>query len=133
MEAKDPRLEKKLQKISESILRVFGPKKTIRKKADIFLLSHREMVRLKKKFLPREKGPANVLAFPEPKHWPHPEKKNIGLGEIYLNQGLAKGDINELTKLLIHGLLHLLGYAHKKKSDRIKMEKMEKELLTHIL
>ncbi len=123
MRRKDSRLEKKLQKISENIL-----KKTIRKKADIFLLSHKEMARLKKKFLPREKGPANVLAFPEPKHWPHPGKKDAGLGEIYLNRDLAKGDTNELTRLLIHGILHLSGYSHKKKSDRIKMEKVEKYL-----
>lgn len=139
-------LEKRLRTISESILRVAGLKKTIRwfdsahhhelvegKKTDIFLLPHREMVRLKKKFLPHEKGLSNVLAFPEPKHWPHPEKKDAGLGEIYLNRDLAKGDIGELSRLLIHGMLHLLGYDHKKKSDRIKMEKMEKALFTHIL
>ena len=90
------------------------------------------MTRLKKKFLPREKGLPNVLAFPEPEHWPHPEKKNTSLGEIYLNRDLVKGDIKELTKLLIHGMLHLLGYDHKKKNDRIVMERMEKRLLTYI-
>ena len=126
-------LEKSLQKISENISKLAGSRKSTLKKADIFLLSHKEMARLKKKFLPREKGPPNVLAFPEPKHWPHPEKKNTGLGEIYLNQDLAKGNINELTCLLIHGILHLLGYDHKKKSDRIKMEKLEKKLLNQPL
>lgn len=87
------------------------------------------MARLKKKFLPRENGPPNVLAFPEPKHWPRPEKKNMGLGEIYLNRDLTKGDINELTRLLVHGIVHLLGYDHKKKNDRIKMEKMEENVI----
>ena len=95
------------------------------RKADIFLLPHKEMARLKKKFLPREKGPPNVLAFPEQKHWPYPEKNEGKLGEIYLNFDLAKGDIKKLSRLLIHGIVHLLGYDHKKKSDRMKMEKIE--------
>ncbi|MBI4085981.1 MAG: rRNA maturation RNase YbeY [Candidatus Liptonbacteria bacterium] len=129
MRRKNFQLEKKLRKVSENILKTVDLRKTVRKKADIFLLPHKEMLRLKKKFLPSEKGPPNVLAFPEPKHWPQPEKRGIKLGEIYLNLDLAKGDIRELSRLLIHGVLHLLGYHHKKKSDRMKMEKLEKNVI----
>lgn len=131
-----------MKKISENILRAVGSKKTIRwfdsahhpelvegKKADIFLLPHKEMARLKKKFLPREKGPPNILAFPEPEHWPRQSGKTEKLGEIYLNRDLAKSDIGELSRLLIHGMLHLLGYVHKKKSDRIAMERIEKNVI----
>lgn len=36
----------------------------------------------------------------------------------------------ELLRLLLHGLLHLLGYDHEKsRYQKMKMEKMEKELL----
>jgi len=133
MERKNSRLEKKLQKISENILKAVDFPKTVRKKADIFLLGDQEMKALKKKFLPREEGPANVLAFPEAKHWPYPEKKALKLGEIYLNLDLAKGDVGELSRLLIHGVLHLLGYGHTKKNDRIKMEKLEKELIRKLV
>lgn len=120
---------KKLQKISENILNIISSKEKVPREADIFLLSHEEMVRLKKKFLPREKGLANILAFPEPKRWPRRSGEKEKLGEIYLNRDLTKGDIGELTKLLIHGTLHLLGYDHKKKGDRIRMEKIEKNVI----
>ncbi len=38
----------------------------------------------------------------------------------------------EIKKLLVHGLLHLLGYDHKKKKDTAVMREKEKELLTQI-
>ncbi len=64
----------------------------------------------------------NVLAFPAPKNFPRPDlpKGVKPLGEIYLNPGSEK--------MLIHGFLHLLGYDHQKKSDRMEMEKKEKQL-----
>lgn len=101
----------------------------VRGRAEIFLLSDEEMRRLKKKFLPREKGPANVLSFGEPASWPHPEKGKRRLGEIYLNADLTGGKTKNLIPLLIHGILHILGYDHKKKSDRMKMEKLERKVL----
>lgn len=38
----------------------------------------------------------------------------------------------EINKLLVHGILHLLGYDHKKKKEIIVMREKEKELLTQI-
>lgn len=35
----------------------------------------------------------------------------------------------ELSKIFVHGLLHLLGFDHVKDSDEIKMVKKEKEIL----
>ncbi|TSC96374.1 MAG: putative rRNA maturation factor, partial [Parcubacteria group bacterium Athens1014_10] len=35
----------------------------------------------------------------------------------------------EIEILLIHGLLHLLGYDHQKEKDALKMERLEKRLL----
>lgn len=89
----------------------------------------------------------NVHAFEAPKNFPRPDLKGFqNLGEVYLCPdfireqsvkmsfapveiaGLAKQN-NELIFFLIHGLLHLLGYTHGKKSDRINMEKKEKELM----
>lgn len=77
----------------------------------------------------------NVLSFPAPKGFPRPDiaKKHKYLGEIYLNPDyIAKGElkINQgLVYMLIHGILHLLGYDHKKKSDTIIMQKKESQLL----
>lgn len=74
----------------------------------------------------------NVLAFPAPKRFPRPDIKAKPLGEIYLNPDYIKKHRENLAYMLIHGLLHLLGYDHKKKSDIIKMEKKESELLSEL-
>lgn len=71
----------------------------------------------------------NVLSFPAPKDFPHPETgKYQPLGEIYLNPDYIKKRGEDLTFMLVHGLLHLLGYDHKNKSDRMKMEAEEQRL-----
>lgn len=73
----------------------------------------------------------NVLSFPAPEGFPRPDVKKgtKALGEIYLNPGYIEKHDENLVYMLIHGFLHLLGYDHKKKSDRIIMEKREQELL----
>lgn len=76
----------------------------------------------------------NVLAFPAPKNFPRPDlpKGVKPLGEIYLNLDYIKKQKESIEKMLIHGFLHLLGYDHQKKSDRITMEKKEKQLWQQI-
>src|SRR3989344_664219 len=76
----------------------------------------------------------NVLAFPAPKNFPRPDIRARFLGEIYLNPDYIKKEklgiaSQKLVYMLIHGFLHLLGYDHKKKTDRIKMEREEAKLL----
>ena len=59
------------------------------------------------------------------------------LGDIIISADTAKKHARfykislqrEITKLIIHGILHILGYDHKKKNDANKMRKKEKELL----
>lgn len=59
------------------------------------------------------------------------------LGEIYLCMDKAKeqaveyGHSNkrEICYLVIHGLLHLLGYDHEKEEDKKKMRRKEEEIL----
>ncbi len=130
--AKEKILHKKLENLFFKIIKtmpVLRKKAGKKAKPDIFLLGGAEMRRLKKKFLPREKGPANVLSFGEPSGWPNPAGRPEKLGEIYLNLDLTGGEMNKLAPLLLHGVLHLLGYDHKKKNDRIKMENLEKKTL----
>ncbi|MDP3901847.1 MAG: rRNA maturation RNase YbeY [bacterium] len=80
-----------------------------------------------------EKKNFNVLSFPFPKHFPRPDlTRGESLGEIYLNPNYIKSQREDVYYMLIHGFLHLLGYDHKKNSDRIEMEKKEKELFKMI-
>lgn len=71
----------------------------------------------------------NVLAFPAAKDFPRPDVKGKALGEIYLNPDYIRNNDEDLTFMLVHGFLHLLGYDHKKKNDIINMEKKEQLLL----
>ena len=98
----------------------------------VTLLSSRAMRRLTWKFL-KERGVADVLAFPEPKHFPHPETRSKVLGEIYLNTEEAKRRPSRLLFLVIHGVLHLVGYDHLTRRDRMKMGYLEERLLKRFL
>jgi probable rRNA maturation factor len=87
-----------------------------------------EIKALKAQFIKKKTEP-NVLAFPEPEQFPHPEAKKAYLGEIYLNKDILKESPERAMPLLLHGILHLLGYDHKKKSDIKTMEALEKAIL----
>lgn len=65
---------------------------------------------------------------------------NLILGDIVISIDSAKrhARVNQATlakeidKLIVHGILHLLGYDHKKKKDTILMRLKEKQLLSLI-
>jgi len=70
----------------------------------------------------------NVLAYRPPPHFPRPDLQGRRpLGDLCLNF-----NPDGLIPNLVHGLLHLLGYNHQKKDDRIKMEAKENELIRAI-
>lgn len=99
----------------------------------IWLLSDPQMRALNRRFKGKD-IPANVLSFSNPKGFVHPSAKNKEkiLGEIYLAPDFIKKRGENLDLMVIHGLLHLLGYDHETKSDRIKMEKIERKVLSKI-
>ncbi|MEK9154805.1 MAG: rRNA maturation RNase YbeY [Patescibacteria group bacterium] len=99
-------------------------------RAEIYLIGNGKMRILNKKFRHKDKA-TDILSFLEPKNFPHPENgkpklKIKPIGEVYLNMDKIKDQETE-AYLLIHGLLHLLGYDHKRENDRIKMEKKEQQ------
>jgi len=74
----------------------------------------------------------NVLAFPAPKRFPRPDKPGRFLGEVYLNPSYILREGGDIFAMFVHGFLHLLGYDHKVKDDRIKMEARERKLLARL-
>lgn len=122
-------IEQKVKNTAVRTLEVLGVRGSY---LEIVFLGNKEMVGLKKAFLPEKKGPANVLAFPEPKGFPHPESPGKPLGVVYLNRGLSLG-AEKFAFLTLHGILHLVGFRHGKKSDILKMEKLEHTLWLQIL
>ncbi|MBI4160003.1 rRNA maturation RNase YbeY [Candidatus Wolfebacteria bacterium] len=104
-------------------------------------LEHDSMMRLLNRRLRGKFYAANILSFREPIPFPRPDAprgKRV-LGEIYLNPGFVaewqkrgkKKNVFPLDALLAHGLLHLLGFKHARKSDRIRMERMERRIMNN--
>ena len=73
--------------------------------------------------------PKNVLSFPADGSFPRPDLKLPSLGEIHLNPRYIAEHGEDFEYMLVHGFLHLLGYDHIKKNDRMVMEAEEKRLL----
>jgi probable rRNA maturation factor len=120
--------EKKLQFMAEKILKALGERPAA---LDIVLLKNTEMKRLKWDLLKKKTEP-NVLSFPEPKQFPHPETKKRYLGEVYLNEDILRKSPARAMPLLLHGILHLLGHDHVKKAAAARMERAEERTLAKI-
>ncbi len=65
------------------------------------------------------------------------EERNEIDGEIFISIDDAESNArkykvhlkNEITRLIIHGILHLLGYDDQQKKDKIIMKRVENDLL----
>ena len=130
IEKKVANLSKKLRKYKKNIIFF-----------TLLLSGDKEIKRLNKKFRNKNKS-TDVLSFPFHKKRDFEniqrKEKEIYLGDIIININKInnKNDKNnfkiELNKLWIHGLVHLLGYDHKKNKDFNYMTKLEKKFLSYI-
>ncbi|MBW1920555.1 MAG: rRNA maturation RNase YbeY [Deltaproteobacteria bacterium] len=105
----------------------------------VLLTGDRHIAELNQRYLKR-KGPTNVLAFPMSGGPPPLVETNL-LGDVVVSVERAVDESNEsgesleetLFRLLIHGILHLLGYDHEKSpEDATLMFKEEERLLALI-
>ena len=140
--------EKSIQKSARRILRTLNKNDIL---AEIYLINSRKMRFLNKKFRGKNKT-TTILSFEEPRNFIFPHTKRglvpsarkkylssfgVGvfpsklkrIGEIYLKFPITNYPINHL---LIHGLLHLLGYNHSNKNDKIRMEVREDWLIREL-
>ena len=101
--------------------------------ADILLTTDEAVRRLNARFLGKDK-PTNVLSFPAP---PNPFGQ---LGDVALALGVCEREAREQGKpladhvrhLLVHGLLHLLGYDHQVDAEAEAMESLERSVLARL-
>jgi probable rRNA maturation factor len=103
----------------------------------ILLTGDAAMRRLNASFRGKDK-PTNVLSFPAA---PVPagikDVESLFLGDIALGyetcaaEALAEGKSlrDHLSHLVVHGLLHLMGYDHEEEAQALRMEERERAIL----
>lgn len=95
---------------------------------DIFLISQPRMRFLNKTFRKKDKA-TNVLSFCEPKEFVGVPSKQKYLGEIYISPAYIREHQQDISHMVVHGVLHLLGFDHETVSDQKRMERKEDEIL----
>jgi probable rRNA maturation factor len=112
-------------------------RQAIKKTFKILLTSSKEIKKLNNKYRKINKM-TNVLAFPMDNE---PLKNREILGDIAISLEAIIVEAKKykisrrkyLSKMVIHGLLHLLGYDHIKDNDFHIMSKIEKEVFRKIV
>ncbi len=111
----------------------------------VLLVTDDDMASYNRRFLQRE-GPTDVLAFPLEEHQPGvpprvaPSGPPIHLGDVVIapayvgRQAAEHGTTTdeEMALMLVHGLLHLMGYDHGEDDEAEAMESREREILAQV-
>jgi len=107
----------------------------------IVLVGSVRIKKLNKKYRKKNRV-TDVLAFGQEQKFPALPKRELELGEIVICLQEVKKNAKrfnstfkkELTRVLIHGILHLLGYDHEKsKREAKEMEGKEEYYLSKVL
>ena len=142
-EQDDPLQPEPLIELAESVMKAERlPDDT---EVAITLVSTVEMAALNGRYLRRE-GPTDVLALPiedlRPGEPPEvdPCGPPLNLGDVSICPGVVAGNADaagvgfddELALMVVHGILHLLGYDHIEDDEAEQMEARERTLLAAV-
>ena len=105
----------------------------------ILIVDDPEIAGLNKRYLSRS-GPTNVIAFPM-QQGPFGQITPNLLGDVVISIDTAAREAQEagisvesrIDQLLIHGILHLLGFDHEKTSEQAKAMRIKEEELLKLL
>ncbi len=139
-EQDDPVPAEPLRKLAEAVLRAESlPPGT---EVGIVLVGEEQMAGFNTRFLERA-GPTDVLALPLEDLVPgrppaaDPGGPPVNLGDIYICPAYVRDQAErqgvpfdaEMALMVVHGILHLLGYEHEDDEDAERMEARERALL----
>jgi probable rRNA maturation factor len=93
----------------------------------IFLLTSARMRQINRRWHGVDRA-TNVLSFCETLDFINPPSAQKMLGEIYLCPSYIAAHGHDLSFLVIHGMLHLLGYDHVGRRDSAIMERAERRM-----
>jgi len=88
----------------------------------------------------RRRGPTDVLSFPL-REGRHARQRGALLGDVVIALGVARRQAEarghdleaECRRLLVHGVLHLLGYDHVRPEQARRMRAKERALWRHLV
>jgi len=138
-----PKVNLALTKSIKKILLSIFPSRTIAFEISILLTGTKNMKKLNKKFRKINKD-TDVLSFPaEEKNFFKKDlklKKKVYLGDIALSYQYIEATIKKqnisfddyFKKMLIHGVLHLIGYEHDSFAKYKKMNLLEQKIIRSI-
>ena len=119
-------MEKKIKIAAEKFLKILG---VTNRSLEIFLVSNNVMRDINREYRGKDKA-TNVLSF-EAAAMPFLSKTALPLGTIYLAPKYITDHNEDIRYLLLHGILHLLGYTHEQGTRKAKaMEQKEKEVIS---
>lgn len=140
IENRQTKIKLERRKIRGTVLRILNILNCADKEISISFVDDEDIKQLNKQYLGKDK-PTNVLSF----SLQEGEYGNINpqmLGDIVISTQTALRDAvrgkltveQEIDFLMIHGILHLLGYNHENttKEETKKMRRKEKELFNEI-
>ena len=130
----------KSRTIKQKLTKVLKDLACHEKELSLLFTDNERIARLNDRYLGR-KGPTNVLAFPM-SGGPEPGVDSGMLGDVVVSVDTAISESTDLDeplehtidRLIIHGILHLLGYDHEKsEAEAERMENEEKRLMALIM
>lgn len=133
-----------LRSIAEKVLAAQGVGSNV--ELGLVIATRERVKQLNRDYLGRDE-PTDVLAFSAREEvgsalppFVQPPDGILHLGEVIISypqavtqaEGYQHSIKRELAILIIHGVLHLLGYEHDKPEPELKMRAREAEILSHI-
>ena len=130
--------KEEISKLVNLVLEKTGSESFENKQINIKYATEEEIQFLNEKFYKR-KGITNVLAFTNHLKFPDEEANLIGEIAICIKQIEREARVykkaieTRLKHMIVHGVLHLLGFDHKEKKDQLEMEKLESDIISSCL
>ena len=111
----------------------------------LVLIDEAQMAELNEAHMGKE-GPTDVLSFPIESATPGtPPQRAAGgppieLGDVFIAPSVVRRNAewqgvpfeDEISLMVVHGLLHLLGWDHEIEEEAVRMERRESDLLARI-
>jgi probable rRNA maturation factor len=115
----------RLRLLAKDILASYFGKRNVM--IEVALVNARKMRALNRTFRGLDHT-TSVLSFETPADFPTAPRTPKLLGEIYFCPGVIKAKGENIDYLLVHSLLHILGFDHSTNRAKIRMQKLEQKI-----